>query len=108
MLNDLFFDSENNFVVVGVEKREGKVLVMLKAHKMIVTVLCVIGKASGLIATISGPSLIYLLGNETWIRLRFSKFYCKNDMCMMKVFSERFDIHFMRGKRTTNKVHDKV
>lgn len=49
-----------------------------------------------------------ILGNETWIRLKARKFYCRNDGCIMKVFTKRFDIHFLRGKRITEKVREKV
>lgn len=49
-----------------------------------------------------------ILGNETWIRLKARKFYCGNDECTKKVFTERFDIHFLSGKRMTERVRGKV
>lgn len=109
MLNDLLFDGENSFQVVSTEKRDGKVLVNVESRQN--GCHCPLCNAKSFrvhsyyFRTILG---LPMLGNETWIRLRSRKFYCKNDGCKMKVFTERFDMHFMRGKRITENVQEKA
>lgn len=49
-----------------------------------------------------------MLDKETRLRLRVRKFYCVNDECSGKIFSERFERHFQYRKRMTVRVQDKI
>jgi transposase len=109
MLNELLFGSVNNFQVVSAEKMEGKVLINVESTQNGCN--CPLCNVRSLrIHSYYFRTILDLpiLGNETWIRLRSRKFYCRNDECIMKVFTERFDVHFTRGKRITKKVYERA
>lgn len=45
-----------------------------------------------------------MFGNKSTIFLRSRKFYCLNDTCQSKVFTERFSEHFFPYKRSTSRL----
>lgn len=103
------FDGAINFQVISTEKEEGKIFINVNSTQVVNNCpLC--NETSFRIHSYYYRSILDLpiLGNETWIRLRSRKFYCRNDSCIMKVFTERYDNHFLHGKRMTENVCWKV
>jgi transposase len=49
-----------------------------------------------------------ILGYNVVVNLRARKFYCRNDDCAKKVFSERFPDHFMPHSRGTVRLDEKL
>src|SRR5689334_15021488 len=109
MVNELIFDGSSNFQVTGAAKIEGKVIINVVSTQFGSNCpLC--NECSFRIHSYYFRTMLDLpmLGNETWIRLKARKFYCSNNDCNAKVFAERFDVHFKKGKRMTEKVYEKV
>jgi transposase len=109
MVNELVFDGACNFQVTGAVKIEGKVIIdVASTHSGSRCPLC--NECSFRIHSYYFRTMLDLpiLGNETWIRLKARKFYCRNNGCDAKVFAERFGIHFKKGKRMTEKVCEKI
>jgi transposase len=49
-----------------------------------------------------------MLGHSVLINLRVGKYYCQNNRCSRKVFTERFTDHFLPYKRTTTRLSEKL
>ncbi len=109
MFNELIFDGLINFQIITAVKAKGNVFIDIESRQMGCNCPfcyeCSFRIHSYYIRTILD---LPLLGNETWIRLKTNKYYCRNDYCSMKVFTERFDIHFKSGKRMTEMAREKI
>ena len=47
-------------------------------------------------------------GNKVCIHLKTRKFYCYNPTCDQRVFAERFNTHFTRYKRSSDRLREKL
>jgi len=47
-------------------------------------------------------------GSETRIKLKARRFYCNNEACSAKIFTERFETLLKKGRRVTNRVQNKI
>lgn len=109
ILNDLVFETSDDFNVTGTNSRGDKVNINVESKQK-----C--SRCPGCRVKSVRIHSYYLrrirdlpiLGNETWITLRARKFYCTNDSCLRKVFAERFDEHFESNKTMTCRLRDKL
>jgi transposase len=49
-----------------------------------------------------------MLGRSVFINLKVGKYYCQNNRCSRKVFTERFTDHFLPYKRSTTRLTEKL
>ena len=106
---ELVFDDSDEFDVMAVDRKKDRVTITV-ASKQQGNDCPICGMKSSKVHSYYTRSLMDLpmLGHESWIKLRARKFYCYNDTCSGRVFTERFRKQFKSGKRITERVRDKV
>src|ERR1700730_10485774 len=107
--NEFVFDSSDEFDVVDVKQQAGKVIISIVAKRKS-------GKCPSCCMISSKMHSYYqrsimdlpMLGKETWISLKARKFFCTNNPCHKKIFPQRFEKHFIKGRKMTERVQDKI
>jgi transposase len=109
MVNEFIFDGSSQFLVIGIAKFEGKVIVdVVSIQNGSCCPKC--NNYSFRVHSYYYRKMLDLpiLGNETWIRLKARKFYCRSEKCRTRVFTERFHSSVSSKQRKTENVQDKV
>ena len=104
---ELVFDDPDEFDVIAVDRKMDKVTITV-ASKQHGSDCPICGIKSAKVHSYYTRSLMDLpmLGHESWIKLRARKYYCYNETCSGRVFTERFRKQFKSGKRITERVRN--
>jgi len=109
LTKDLVFEDCDELEVKGVERINGKVRIHIESKQDGSKCPVCYGQSREVHSYYQRLIMdLPMLGNETWIDLRARKFFCINESCRQKVFSERFERHFWSRKKSTVRVSQRI
>lgn len=108
-IDKLVFDGSDKFEITGWERQDTIIRIAVVSNQR-----C--SKCPGCSVMSSSVHSYYnrsvmdlpMLGYQTWLMLRARKFRCLNSCCERKIFAERFDDHFLKGKRLSVRLKDRI
>jgi len=107
---ELFFDHKSGtFEVNSMDAKSGRVILMLSSRQPgCKCPSCQVYSSWSHSYYLRTARDLPILGYNVIVNLRARKFYCRNENCSKKVFSERFPDHFVPHKRSTVRLDDKL
>lgn len=104
MINEAFF---NKFTVEDINYNENRVLIILKAKDLHAKCTCC-GHATSKVHSRYDRKVLDLpmLDKYTSLKIKARRFFCTNDSCERKIFSEEFNGFLLKYRRLTERLTD--
>ena len=108
-LEILVFDSQDQFKITSVERNVDTAFIYMEGQtKSSICPYCSAASSAVHSRYLRTIKNLPAFGNKVCLRLNTRKFYCSNQDCDRKLFAERFDGHFARYKRITDRLRGKL